>query len=71
MLWGNVSSALAGAAGQLDDHAVWATVAELLDVAPLAGTADLRGRALRRRNCCLYYRIPGGGTCGDCVLRRP
>jgi FhuF 2Fe-2S C-terminal domain len=70
VLWGNVSSALAGAAGQLDDPAVWATVAELLDVAPLAGTADLRGRALRRRNCCLYYRIPGGGTCGDCVLRR-
>ncbi|GAA3253114.1 (2Fe-2S)-binding protein [Dactylosporangium siamense] len=71
VLWGNVSSALAGAAGQLDDPAVWATVAELLGVAPLAGTADLHGRALRRRNCCLYYRIPGGGTCGDCVLRRP
>ncbi|WP_327009271.1 (2Fe-2S)-binding protein [Dactylosporangium sp. NBC_01737] len=70
VLWGNVSSALAGAAGQLDDPAAWATVAELLDVAPLAGTADLHGRALRRRNCCLYYRIPGGGTCGDCVLRR-
>ena len=69
VLWGNVSSALAGAAGQLDDAAVWATVAELLAVAPLAGTADLRGRTLRRRNCCLYYRIPGGGTCGDCVLR--
>lgn len=69
VLWGNVSSALAGAAGQLGDPAVWATVAELLAVAPLAGTADLHGRALRRRNCCLYYRIPGGGTCGDCVLR--
>ncbi|MQS08872.1 (2Fe-2S)-binding protein, partial [Streptomyces alkaliphilus] len=28
-----------------------------------------------RRSCCLYYRVPGGGTCGDCVLntrsRRP
>ncbi|ALX05862.1 (2Fe-2S)-binding protein [Aeromicrobium erythreum] len=22
----------------------------------------------RRRSCCLFYRIPGGGTCGDCVL---
>jgi hypothetical protein len=70
VLWGNVSSALVGAAGQLDDPAAWAVVAQLLDVAPLAGTADLHGRALRRRNCCLYYRIPGGGTCGDCVLRR-
>ncbi|MDG6102633.1 (2Fe-2S)-binding protein [Dactylosporangium aurantiacum] len=69
VLWGNVSSALAGAAGQLGDPAAWATLAELLTVAPLAGTADLHGRALRRRNCCLYYRIPGGGTCGDCVLR--
>ncbi|MET7424234.1 (2Fe-2S)-binding protein [Dactylosporangium sp. NPDC005555] len=69
VLWGNVSSALAGAAGQLGDPAAWATVAGLLDVAPLAGTADLTGRVLRRRNCCLYYRIPGGGTCGDCVLR--
>jgi hypothetical protein len=69
VLWGNVSSALAGAAGQLGDPAVWAKVADLLTVAPLAGTADLHGRVLRRRNCCLYYRIPGGGTCGDCVLR--
>ncbi len=25
----------------------------------------------RRRSCCLYYRVPGGGICGDCVLRRP
>jgi ferric iron reductase protein FhuF len=22
----------------------------------------------RRRSCCLFYRIPGGGTCDDCVL---
>ncbi|WP_329188306.1 (2Fe-2S)-binding protein [Actinacidiphila glaucinigra] len=22
-----------------------------------------------RRNCCLYYRVPGGGLCGDCALR--
>ncbi|MFF5227343.1 (2Fe-2S)-binding protein [Dactylosporangium sp. NPDC000521] len=70
VLWGNVSSALAGAAGQLDDPAVWTFVADLLTTAPLAGTADLHGRALRRRNCCLYYRIPGGGTCGDCILRQ-
>jgi hypothetical protein len=24
----------------------------------------------RRRSCCLYYRIPGGGRCGDCALDR-
>ncbi|GAB3482629.1 (2Fe-2S)-binding protein [Nocardiopsis coralliicola] len=23
----------------------------------------------QRRSCCLYYRLPGMGTCGDCVLR--
>jgi hypothetical protein len=22
----------------------------------------------RRRSCCLYYRLPGAGTCGDCIL---
>jgi ferric iron reductase protein FhuF len=21
-----------------------------------------------RASCCLFYRIPGGGLCGDCVL---
>jgi len=21
-----------------------------------------------RRSCCLFYRLPGAGTCGDCVL---
>lgn len=26
------------------------------------------GWAFRRRSCCLYYRVPGGGLCGDCVL---
>ncbi|MFV2120727.1 (2Fe-2S)-binding protein, partial [Streptomyces sp. Act-28] len=35
----------------------------------LAGT--LRGPALRRRTCCLYYRCPGGGLCGDCVFDAP
>lgn len=24
-----------------------------------------------RRSCCLYYRVPGGGLCGDCPLGRP
>lgn len=23
-----------------------------------------------RRSCCLYYRVPGGGLCGDCPLDR-
>ncbi|MEU6698499.1 (2Fe-2S)-binding protein [Pseudonocardia sp. NPDC046786] len=27
------------------------------------------GWAFRRRSCCLYVHAPGGGACGDCVLR--
>ncbi|MFB9181272.1 (2Fe-2S)-binding protein [Dactylosporangium sucinum] len=67
VLWGNVASALAGAAGQLPGDP-WPVVTGLLARPPLLGTATLRGRSLRRHNCCLYYRIPGGGTCADCVL---
>lgn len=33
----------------------------------LEGTGD-PGPPFRRRSCCLFYRIPGGGTCGDCVF---
>ncbi|WP_432976445.1 (2Fe-2S)-binding protein [Dactylosporangium sp. CA-233914] len=70
VLWGNVASALGGAAGQLPGGA-WDVVRGLLARPPLAGTAVVGARSLRRNNCCLYYRIPGGGTCGDCVLRKP
>ena len=24
-----------------------------------------------RRSCCLYYRLPAGGKCGDCALIDP
>ncbi|QGN50805.1 hypothetical protein GKC29_16280 [Micromonospora sp. WMMC415] len=84
VLWGNVASALAGAAGVLADAApahaerAGAVLAGALELPPLAGTGTLvrpdpnRVRwFLVRRNCCLYYRIPGGGTCGDCVLTSP
>jgi hypothetical protein len=81
VLLGNVASALAGAAGMIADQApgsagrAFAVVGRMLELPPLAGSGRLvRPRADRdrqfliRRNCCLYYRIPGGGTCGDCVL---
>jgi FhuF 2Fe-2S C-terminal domain len=76
VLWGNVASALAGAAGLLPDpERAFAVVAEALAGPPLAGMAELvrpdprhARRFLVRNNCCLYYRIPGGGYCGDCVL---
>jgi ferric iron reductase protein FhuF len=81
VLLGNVASALAGAAGMIADQApehaeqAAAVAGEMLRIAPLAGTGtlvrplpDRARRFLIRHNCCLYYRIPGGGTCGDCVL---
>jgi ferric iron reductase protein FhuF len=81
VLWGNVSSALGGAAGMIADNApghaerAAVVVEQTLALEPLRHSAELvrpdpeRARwFLVRRNCCLYYRIPGGGTCGDCVL---
>ncbi len=32
--------------------------------------APCTGSAFRRRSCCLYYRVPGGGLCGDCCFDR-
>ncbi|MGH3410268.1 MAG: (2Fe-2S)-binding protein [Streptosporangiaceae bacterium] len=29
------------------------------------------GLGFRRHSCCLYYRLPGGGLCGDCALAAP
>ncbi|GAA2746389.1 (2Fe-2S)-binding protein [Kitasatospora cinereorecta] len=62
LLDGNAASALAGTARMLGRSAE-----------PLA--RELLGRSplhFRRTSCCLYYRVPGGGLCGDCVFdRRP
>jgi ferric iron reductase protein FhuF len=78
VLWGNVASAVAGARSALvaaaPDRAssILATVQALFDVEPLVGTGAFGGgmqpREFRRNSCCLYYRVPGGGYCGDCVL---
>jgi hypothetical protein len=81
VLWGNVASALAGAAGMLAEafparaEAAGRLTAEILGLGSLRGTGALvqpdpalARRFLVRRSCCLFYRVPGGGTCGDCVL---
>ncbi|MFG2883553.1 (2Fe-2S)-binding protein [Streptomyces sp. NPDC048297] len=82
MLWGNAGSALAGAARELDR---WARAHGRTDVAErsaalardlfahplLRATGTRTGTAFRRRSCCLYYRVPGGGVCGDCCFTRP
>ncbi|MFD5335624.1 (2Fe-2S)-binding protein [Streptomyces hawaiiensis] len=82
LLRGNAASALAGAARELER---WAgrhgrtdvaargrsLTAELLAHPLLTGAGTLTGTAFRRRSCCLYYRVPGGGVCGDCCFTRP
>jgi len=81
VLWGNVASAVAGAAGMLAEAfparaaPAGKLAAKILGQGPLAGTGELvqpdaalARRFLVRRSCCLLYRVPGAGLCGDCVL---
>lgn len=78
VLWGNVASAVSGAAAMIakarPDLAAQAAGAAtaMLRYPALTGTHEGRpGAGFRRRNCCLIYRLspPGAaGYCGDCVL---
>ncbi|SQD99670.1 MULTISPECIES: (2Fe-2S)-binding protein [unclassified Parafrankia] len=83
LLWGNAASALVGstrvlAASPLVTRTkdVPRMAAALLATPPLAGTTvhavtsdgGLAVSSVVRRSCCLFYRVPGGGTCGDCPL---
>lgn len=83
LLWGNAASSLAGSLrvlhtwcheqGRPEDAARAVTLTRALFEDPLlrdTGTLTIRGGpSFRRRSCCLYYRVPSGGMCGDCVLR--
>lgn len=81
VLRGNVASSVGGALRMiLTDRP--GTAARAADVArsvvgnpPFAGLGEFvpeprhpTGIWFRRRTCCLFYQVPGGGTCGDCVL---
>jgi ferric iron reductase protein FhuF len=81
VLWGSVASSVASGkrlvAVQRPAAAerAAAVAQRLLATGPLAGTGELRPPqgpdrhwSFRRRSCCLYYRVPGGGLCEDCVL---
>ncbi|GAB2831864.1 hypothetical protein GCM10027176_40160 [Actinoallomurus bryophytorum] len=74
LLWGNAASALTGALAVLvrarpgSSEAASRLVGDLLDLPPLEDTGALGPFGFRRRSCCLYYRVPGGGLCGDCAL---
>jgi FhuF 2Fe-2S C-terminal domain len=80
LLRGNSASAMAGALRVLIGHdpGLAAPAAELartlLRTGALRGAGTFTGAgglAYRRRSCCLYYRVPGGGLCGDCCLAAP
>jgi hypothetical protein len=81
LLRGNAASALAGAGRELEHRArrhgrtdaaarARSLTTELLAHPLLTGAGSLSGTAFRRRSCCLYYRVPGGGVCGDCCFTR-
>jgi hypothetical protein len=81
LLWGNAASTVAAAKRLLvlqrpaaADQAAEVARA-VLGSGHLAGAGELeaprhpdRNWSFRRRSCCLYYRVPGGGLCEDCVL---
>lgn len=68
LLWGNTTSALLGAARITGDTTSrW--VAALLNDPRLQLTVDPITH--RRRSCCLFYRTPTGGVCGDCPFPSP
>ncbi|MET9885514.1 (2Fe-2S)-binding protein [Streptomyces sp. NPDC006430] len=79
VLRGNAASGLVGAVRVLIDRvpggpAVSVAAQLLAEGGPLGGTGTFLheeglGVAFVRRSCCLYYQVPGGGLCGDCVLR--
>jgi len=83
VLWGNATSALAGAVRVLggerpDRHdAALEIVRGVLEHEPFAGLGRFvadpghpSGIGFARTTCCLYYKVPGGGYCADCVLAR-
>jgi hypothetical protein len=83
VLWGNAASALGGAVRVLAierptsrDDAL-ALARGVLAHPSFEGLGSFlsapdhpTGVGFARRTCCLFYRVPGAGTCEDCVLAR-
>lgn len=72
LLRGNAASALLGAARVFDRNATagpgWQLARRLCSDERLSAAIRFNGASYRRTSCCLYYRAPRGGLCGDCVL---
>jgi iron complex transport system ATP-binding protein len=72
LLRGNAASALLGAARVFDGRATsgtgWQLARTLCGDERLSDAIRFNDADYRRTSCCLYYRAPRGGLCGDCVL---
>jgi iron complex transport system ATP-binding protein len=76
LLRGNAASALIGAGRAYDRYRFpgsrsgsgWELAQRLCADQRLAGAVIFDETGYRRTTCCLYYRTPAGGLCGDCVL---
>jgi ABC-type cobalamin/Fe3+-siderophores transport system ATPase subunit len=74
LLQGNSASALLGAALVFDrDRATtsgWQLARSICADPRLSAAVRFGDTDYRRTSCCLYYRTPYGGLCGDCALSR-
>lgn len=78
LLLGNAASAALGAARALSWHhgadlatePSWAVARRMCEHEYLNSAVCFSdsGTDYRRNSCCLFYRTPGGGLCGDCAL---
>jgi hypothetical protein len=76
VLWGNVASAVTGAAAHIARQRpelarqAWLTASAAFQHSGLSGERTPAGPAYRRSSCCLRYRLIQGddALCGDCVL---
>jgi iron complex transport system ATP-binding protein len=72
LLRGNAASALLGAARVFDGNATagpgWQLARRLCTDERLSDTIRFDNVGYRRTSCCLYYRAPRGGLCGDCSM---
>jgi ABC-type cobalamin/Fe3+-siderophores transport system ATPase subunit len=74
LLQGNTASALLGAARVFDGDRTatsgWDLARRVVADPRLSGAVRFSDTGYRRASCCLYYRTPHGGLCGDCALSR-
>lgn len=74
LLRGNAASALLGAARVFDSGgattAGWLLARDICTDPRLSTAVRFSDTGYRRTSCCLYYRTPRSGLCGDCALSR-